>query len=74
MDKVGGTRIVLLLHPANMGVNSDTLHTSPTGHTSEHHRWAGGHHSAVGTHTCSGYTYSGYGTSAVNVNGAGAIK
>ena len=51
MDKLGGTRIVLLLHHADMGVNPNTFHPSPTGHTSEHHRWAGGDHSAMGTHT-----------------------
>ena len=42
MDKLGGKRIVLLLHHADMGVNSKAFHTSPTGHTSEHHQWAGG--------------------------------
>ena len=42
MDKLGGTCIVLLLHHADMGVNSKAFHTSPTGHTSEHYQWAGG--------------------------------
>ena len=50
MDKLGGTCIVLLLHHADMGVNSNAFHTSPTGHTSEHHQWAWGDHSVVGTH------------------------
>ena len=54
MDKLGGTCIVLLLHHADMGVNSKAFHTSLTGHTSERHQWAwgeiGGDHSVVGTH------------------------
>ena len=52
MDKLGGTCIVLLLHHADVGVNSNTFNTSPTGHTIEHHQWAGGGggHSVVGTH------------------------
>ena len=50
MDKLGGTCIVLLLHHADMEVNSNTFHTSPTGHTSEHHQWVGADHSVVGTH------------------------
>ena len=36
MDKLGGICIVLLLHHADMGVNSKAFHTSPTGHTIEH--------------------------------------
>ena len=51
MDKLGGTRIVLLLHHADKGVNSNAFHTSRTEHTSEHHQWVGGDHSTVGTHT-----------------------
>ena len=31
MDKLGGTCIVLLLHHADMGVNSNAFHISPTG-------------------------------------------
>ena len=50
MDKLGGTCIVLLLHHADMGVNSKAFHTSLTAHTCEHHQWAGGDHSVVGTH------------------------
>ena len=42
MDKLGGTCIVLLFDHADMGVNSDTFHTSPTGHTSKHRQWEGG--------------------------------
>ena len=38
------------LHRPLTGVNSKAFHTSPMGHTSEHHQWAGGHHSVVGTH------------------------
>ena len=48
MDKLGGTCIVYLLHHAHMGVNSKAFHTSPTGHTSEHH--GGGGYSVVGAH------------------------
>ena len=33
MDKLGGTFIVLLLHHADMGVNSKAFYTSLTGHT-----------------------------------------
>ena len=39
MVKLGGTCIVLLLHHADMGVNSIGFHPSPAGHTSEHHQW-----------------------------------
>ena len=42
MDKLGGTCIVLLLHHADMGVDSNAFHTSPTGHTGEHHQWERG--------------------------------
>ena len=42
MDKLPGTYIVLLLHHADMGVNPNAFYTSPTGHTSGHHQWAGG--------------------------------
>ena len=52
MDKLGGTYIVLLLHHADMGVNSNAFHTSPTGHTCEHNQWAGG------GSFCSGYTFT----------------
>ena len=50
MDKLEGTCIVLLLHHADMGVKPKAFHTSLTGHTSEHHQWAGGDHSVVGIH------------------------
>ena len=41
MDKLAGTCIVLLLHHADMGVNSKAFHTSLTGHTTQitQHIW-----------------------------------
>ena len=50
MDKLGGTCIVHLLHHADMWVSSKAFPTSPAGHTSEHHQWAGGDYSVVGIH------------------------
>ena len=64
MDKLEGTCIVLLLHHAHMEVKSKAFHTSLTGHTSEHHQWAGG------GSFCSGI----YSVGAVNVYGVGAVK
>ena len=43
MDKLGGT-CILLLHHADMAVNSNAFHTSPKGHTGEHHQWGGWDH------------------------------
>ena len=65
MDKLGGTCIFLLLHHADMGVNTNAFHTSPTGHTSEHHEWVGG--------IILQWVHI-YGASAINVYGAGTVK